>query len=174
MFLCAGEFGIRRERRRREGGIVDTLDEVSCQTALQSLHDCYSLISDLLYYFSLSLFPLSLCVCVCAQVERSVYDLIGNKGRLVSQEQALPLSRAMIQAELPQHRLLFLSVLQVSPCQPEGCLLFHFHVLYRLSSSIFHVCLSFCTTANGECCLSEEVPCFSGTSSFVELDGGEQ
>ena len=27
--LCAGEFGIRRERRRREGVIVDTLDEVS-------------------------------------------------------------------------------------------------------------------------------------------------
>ena len=54
------------------------------------------------------------------QVERSVYDLIGNKGKLVSQEQALPLSRAMIQAELPQHRLLFLSVLQVSWYQPKG------------------------------------------------------
>ena len=31
MCLCAGEFGIRRERRRREGVIVDTLDEVSHQ-----------------------------------------------------------------------------------------------------------------------------------------------
>ena len=52
-----------------------------------------------------------------------MYDLIGNKGRLVSQEQALPLSRAMIQAELPQHRLLFLSVLQVSWYQPKGSFL---------------------------------------------------
>ena len=34
MCLCAGEFGVRRERRRREGGIVDTLDEVSGQATL--------------------------------------------------------------------------------------------------------------------------------------------
>ena len=103
-------------------------------------------------------------VCVCVQVERSVYDLIGNKGRLLNQEQALPLSRAMIQAELPQHRLLFLSVLQVSAVS-EREVFSTAHPLHKFSSP---------TTANGECCLSEEVPCLSGTSPFVELDGGEQ
>ena len=54
--VCAGELGVRRERRRREGVVVDTLDEVSHHS--HSLELRYGFAIHVLYYLSFLFFSL--------------------------------------------------------------------------------------------------------------------
>ena len=137
-----------RENKRKDDLFEGGMDEV--RKVANLLHPLYT---SRYHCFTLR-FPLLL-----TQMEQTIFDIVGQKMKLVHQKQVLPLSRAMIQAESPKHRILFLKVLQVCVCVCARtcvcvcmCLSLSVSVCMRVSLSLFlslslscvgmHVCVS--------------------------------